>query len=150
MYSEVFAVQTYLREKEQMSSYIDKKYAGTEDDYRRELQNSCTAYLGNLHHNTKEEQIYLLFSKIAPVKRVIMGLDAHRYTPCGFCFIEFADSTSPKISRRYFSKTSIMNKHIYIDLDIGFAENRQYGRGISGGQIREERIKNMHKRRRVG
>jgi len=39
---------------------------------------------------TSEEQIVELFSKVASVKRVIMGLDRNQKTPCGFCFVEYA------------------------------------------------------------
>jgi len=46
-------------------------------------------YVGNLSFYTTEEQIYELFSKCGDVKRVVMGLDKYKKTPCGFCFIEY-------------------------------------------------------------
>jgi len=52
------------------------------------LQRSATLYVGNLSFFTKEEQIYELFMMCGDVKRVIMGLDRHNHTPCGFCFVE--------------------------------------------------------------
>jgi len=56
---------------------------------RRDLENTTTLYVGNLSFHTTEEQIYELFSKVGEVKRVIMGLDRNKKTPCGFCFVEF-------------------------------------------------------------
>jgi nuclear cap-binding protein subunit 2 len=52
------------------------------------LRNTTTLYVGNLSFYTTEEQIYELFSKCGDVKKVIMGLDKYKKTPCGFCFIE--------------------------------------------------------------
>lgn len=50
---------------------------------------SCTLYVGNLSFYTTEEQIFELFSKCGDVKRIIMGLDKFKKTPCGFCFVEY-------------------------------------------------------------
>ena len=52
------------------------------------LCNSTTLYVGNMSFYTTEEQIYELFGKCGEVKRVVMGLDKFKRTPCGFCFIE--------------------------------------------------------------
>jgi nuclear cap-binding protein subunit 2 len=49
---------------------------------------SATLYVGNLSFYTTEEQIYELFSKCGDIKRIIMGLDRNKKTPCGFCFAE--------------------------------------------------------------
>lgn len=53
------------------------------------LKNSCTLYVGNLSFYTTEEQIHELFSKCGDVKRIVMGLDKVKKTPCGFCFVEY-------------------------------------------------------------
>ena len=57
-----------------------------EQDYK--LRNSRTLYVGNLSYYTTEEQIHELFSKCGAVKRIVMGLDKFKKTPCGFCFVE--------------------------------------------------------------
>ena len=49
-----------------------------------------TLYIGNLSFFTTEEQIHEAFSKCGEVKRVIMGLDRNKRTPCGFAFVEYA------------------------------------------------------------
>ncbi|KAI5189813.1 nuclear cap-binding protein subunit 2 [Nematocida sp. AWRm77] len=138
-------VLEYLKADEAKSRYIDKTYAGTEEDYKKELLSSSTVYVGNLSRRTKEEQLYLLFSQSGKLRRVIMGLDAKTTSPCGFCFVEFTDGSTPIHARQMLARYMLDGKHIYIDLDSGFAENRQYGRGVGGGQAREDFVK---KRRR--
>ena len=59
------------------------------DDYEIRLSASTTLYIGNLSFFTSEDQIYELFSMCGDVKRVIMGLDKFKKTPCGFCFVEY-------------------------------------------------------------
>ncbi|EHL01969.1 putative Nuclear cap-binding protein subunit 2 [Glarea lozoyensis 74030] len=65
---------------------------------------------------TTEEQIHELFAKCGEIKRLIMGLDRFNKTPC----------------------TKLDERIIRTDLDPGFQEGRQYGRGKSGGQVRDE------------
>lgn len=62
---------------------------GTRDELEAKLLTTCTLYVGNLAFYTTEEQIYELFSKAGDIKRVIMGLDRFKKTPCGFCFVEY-------------------------------------------------------------
>ena len=116
--------------------------------------------MGNLSFYTTEEQIYELFSKAGDVKRVIMGLDRNTKSPCGFCFVECvtrlpasvgalaekADFREHRYFRpehainclRYISGTKLDERIIRADLDPGYKEGRQYGRGKSGGQVRDE------------
>jgi nuclear cap-binding protein subunit 2 len=63
-------------------------FQGSRTDQERLLRNSTTLYVGNLSFYTTEEQIYELFSKCGDVKKVVMGLDKYKKTPCGFCFVE--------------------------------------------------------------
>ena len=52
------------------------------------LKKSSTLYVGNLSYFTTEEQVYELFSRVGDIRRVIMGIDRYKKTPCGFCFVE--------------------------------------------------------------
>jgi hypothetical protein len=70
-------------------AYIDKEWITRPDEYRKALEQSATVYIGNLAFFTTEEQIWELFSKIGEIKRIIMGLDSVKRTPCGFCFVEY-------------------------------------------------------------
>ncbi|CAG8584403.1 14005_t:CDS:2, partial [Racocetra fulgida] len=94
------------------SSYKDQQYQGTSTDLAKDLSNSTTLYVGNLSFYTTEEQIYELFSKVGEIKRIIMGLDKFQKTP--------------------------YERIIRTDLDPGYREGRQFGRGRSGGQVRDE------------
>ena len=64
------------------------KNQGTQDEFQERLSQSTTLYVGNLSFYTSEEQIYEIFNKVGDVKRIIMGLDRFKKTPCGFCFVE--------------------------------------------------------------
>ncbi|KAF8652676.1 hypothetical protein AX16_004183 [Volvariella volvacea WC 439] len=108
------------------------------------LAKSTTLYVGNLSFYTTEEQIYELFAKCASpesgggIKRIIMGLDRNTRTPCGFCFVEYYTHEEALAAMRYISGTKLDERVIRCDLDLGYKEGRQFGRGKSGGQVRDE------------
>lgn len=87
---------------------------------------------------TTEEQIHELFSKCGEVKRLVMGLDRFQKTPCGFCFVEYYTHQDALDCMKYIGGTKLDERLIRCDLDPGFQEGRQYGRGKSGGQVRDE------------
>ena len=62
---------------------------GTKEAQSVALLRTTTLYVGNLSFHTTEEQIHELFSRAGDIKRIIMGLDKIRKTPCGFCFVEY-------------------------------------------------------------
>lgn len=95
---------------------------------------SATIYIGHLMLNTTEEQIYEVFSQCGRIKRVIMGLNAHDQSPTGFCFVVFRSPKGALDSVKYLNKTKINGRTIEIDLDSGFEDGRQYGRGENGAQ----------------
>ncbi|KAF2673283.1 RNA-binding domain-containing protein [Microthyrium microscopicum] len=108
------------------------------------LRDATTLYVGNLHglisqsFYTTEEQIHELFSKCGEIKRLVMGLDRFQKTPCGFCFVEYYNHQDALDCMKYVGGTKLDERIIRTDLDEGFVEGRQYGRGKSGGQVRDE------------
>lgn len=74
------------------------------------------------------------------VKRVVMGLDRFKKTPCGFCFVEYFTREGAENAQNYINGTKLDSRIIRTDWDIGFVEGRQYGRGKSGGQVIMELI----------
>ncbi|KZO95166.1 RNA-binding domain-containing protein [Calocera viscosa TUFC12733] len=126
------------------STYKDSKSNVDRARQTEILSKSCTLYIGNLSFYTTEEQIYELFSKCATpeegggLKRIIMGLDRNQKTPCGFCFVEFYTHAEALACMRYVSGTKLDERIIRCDLDLGYQEGRQFGRGKSGGQVRDE------------
>ncbi|RKP32966.1 RNA-binding domain-containing protein [Metschnikowia bicuspidata] len=93
-----------------------------------------TVYVGNLTHFTTEEQIHELFSKCGAIDRIIMGLDRNKLTPCGFCFVIYKSQEGSFNAVKYLKGTYLDGQGLEIDLDPGFREGRQFGRGIFGGQ----------------
>eukprot|EP01137_Pigoraptor_chileana_P000658 Opistho-2@37160 len=120
------------------SLYRDTKFRGNEDEQENKLRESVTMYVGNLSFYTKEEQIYELFSKCGEIKRIIMGLDRFKKTPCGFCFVEYYTRPESEFCMKYVNGTVLDDRVIRTDWDAGFVEGRQFGRGRSGGQVRDE------------
>ncbi|KAL4917218.1 small subunit of nuclear cap-binding protein complex [Aspergillus aurantiobrunneus] len=102
------------------------------------LRDATTLYVGNLSFYTTEEQIHELFSKCGEIKRLVMGLDRYHKTPCGFCFVEYYTHQDALDCLKYIGGTKLDERIIRTDLDPGFEEGRQYGRGKSGGQVRDE------------
>lgn len=92
-------------------------------------------YVGNLAFTTREEQVYDVFSRVGHIKRIIMGLDKVRRTPCGFCFVTFFNRRDAEDSVAFLNGTLLDERPIRVDIDWGFMEGRQFGRGKSGGQV---------------
>ncbi|KAI1625410.1 hypothetical protein EDD37DRAFT_562846 [Exophiala viscosa] len=125
-----------------------RKYGRDQPDDREEeakkaaedelLKDATTLYVGNLSFYTTEEQIHELFSKCGEIKRLVMGLDRFQKTPCGFCFVEYYTHQDALDCMKYIGGTKLDERVIRTDLDAGFQEGRQYGRGRSGGQVRDE------------
>lgn len=102
----------------------------------KDLAISSTIYVGNLSFFTSEEQIYELFSTTGEIKRIIMGLDRIKKTPCGFCFVEYYDREDALDCMKFVNGTKLDERVIRTDIDPGFKPGRQFGRGKSGGQVR--------------
>jgi len=118
--------------------YRDSRFDGSRSELERKLSQSSTLYVGNLSFYTTEEQIYALFSKCGEIKRIIMGLDRVKKTPCGFCFVEYMNREAATAAMKWINGTRLDDRYIRTDWDAGFTESRQYGRGQSGGQVRDE------------
>lgn len=67
-----------------------------------------------------------------------MGLDRNKKTPCGFCFVELYTREDATDCVKYLSGTKLDDRVIRVDWDTGFHPSRQFGRGASGGQVRDE------------
>eukprot|EP00126_Sphaerothecum_destruens_P007025 Sdes_comp19651_c0_seq1m11454 len=67
-----------------------------------------------------------------------MGLDRVKKTPCGFCFVEYYQLQDAQDCVSFISGLRVDERVIRVDKDAGFVEGRQYGRGRSGGQVRDE------------
>ena len=102
------------------------------------IKYSTCLYVGNLSYFTTEIQLYELFSRCGKLERIIMGLNKQTKSPCGFCFVEYLDRESARIAILSLNNTYLDNRLIRVDWDVGLEEGRQYGRGITGCQRRDE------------
>ncbi|EDW67095.1 nuclear cap-binding protein subunit 2B [Drosophila virilis] len=121
-----------------LSSYRDQHFKGSRSEQERSLRDSTTLYVGNLSFYTTEEQIHELFSRCGDVRIIVMGLDKYKKTPCGFCFVEYYTRAEAEAAMRFVNGTRLDDRLIRVDWDAGFVEGRQYGRGKTGGQVRDE------------
>jgi len=131
--------ELYHSENAPQRVYWDRKYYVSFDKQAEAMRESCTLYVGNLSFYTNEIQINETFSKAGPVKRVIMGLNREKKTPCGFCFVEYYTRENALDCLRYVNGTVCDGRIIRCELDAGYKPGRQFGRGHSGGQVRDER-----------
>ncbi|XP_055326937.1 nuclear cap-binding protein subunit 2 [Sitodiplosis mosellana] len=122
----------------ELSSYRDQHFKGTRGEQEKLLKITATLYVGNMSFYTTEEQIHELFSRCGDIRRIIMGLDKYKKTPCGFCFLEYYVRDDAENAMRYINGTRLDDRIVRVDWDAGFIEGRQYGRGKSGGQVRDE------------
>ncbi|CAA6671525.1 unnamed protein product [Spirodela intermedia] len=127
-----------FKDLSKLSAYRDRRFPGTQEEYDHALQTSTTLYIGNLSFYTTEEQVYELFSRAGEIKKIIMGLDKNTKTPCGFCFVLYYSRDDAEDAVKYISGTILDDRPIRVDFDWGFEEGRQWGRGRSGGQVRDE------------
>lgn len=72
-----------------------------------------------------------------------MGLNSFTKTPCGFAFAEYYTTEHAAACLNNVSGTICDDRQIRCDMDAGFKPGRQFGRGQSGGQTRDERRKEI-------
>ncbi|GAB2273569.1 Nuclear cap-binding protein subunit 2 [Dionaea muscipula] len=127
-----------FKDPSKLSAYRDRRFPGTQEEFEHALKTSTTVYIGNMSFYTTEEQVYELFSRVGEIKKITMGLDKNTKTPCGFCFVLYYSREDTEDAVKYISGTILDDRPIRVDFDWGFQEGRQWGRGRSGGQVRDE------------
>ena len=103
------------------------------------LQNSRTVYVGNLSFNTTENQIFSLFSQVGPIEQLILGINKQTEKFCGFCFVIYYERQGALKACNCLHGSTLDGRLIKVEIDVGFEEGRQYGRGLSGNQVRDEK-----------
>lgn len=129
--------------------YWDRSHYDSPESQMRALAQSKTLYVGNLAFSTRSNNILSHFSLIGNVRKIHMGLDRFRKTPCGFCFVEYYRRQDALQAVAHLTETKLDTRVIRVELDAGFQPGRQYGRGVSGGQVRDDR-RNRHDPARSG
>jgi nuclear cap-binding protein subunit 2 len=129
--------------------YWDRSHYDSPESQTKALAQSKTLYVGNLAFSTRSHNVLSHFSQIGPVRKIYMGLDRVHKTPCGFCFCEYYNRSDALQAVAHLTETKLDGRVIRVELDAGFQPGRQYGRGVSGGQVRDER-RNRHDPARSG
>ena len=125
-------------EIQNQSEYHDWRSGLTKEDYQRRLKTSTTLYVGNLSFYTQESQLLELFSMCGSVKNCHMGLNKQSFRPCGFCFVEYHTREEARLAIDCLNLAMLDQKKIRVDWDYGFLPSRRFGRGRTGGQVRDE------------
>ena len=128
--------------------YWDRSHYESHEAQIAALKKSSTLYVGNLAFTTSTRHIMSHFRGVGPVKQVHLGLDRIKKTPCGFCFVEYERRRHALAAVSVLSGTKLDGSIIRVELDAGFQQGRQYGRGAKGGQVRHDRKNQGLKRSR--
>lgn len=104
------------------------------------LAHSTTLYIGNLSFTTREEQLLSTLSlpTLHYPATLHMGLNSLTKQPCGFAFLAFSTSQQAHTTRAVMHGLQVDERTVGVDLDQRFKAGREWGRGKSGGQIRDE------------
>mmetsp|Transcript_19263 Transcript_19263/g.54634 ORF Transcript_19263/g.54634 Transcript_19263/m.54634 type:complete len:229 (-) Transcript_19263:71-757(-) len=129
----------FANAQQESKFYWDRSHYNSPEAQIRALEDSSTLYIGNLAFSTRSHHIRTHFAQLGPVKTVVLGLDRFRKTPCGFCFVEYRKREDALLAIANLSGTKLDGRIIRVELDAGFIEGRQFGRGASGGQVRDDR-----------
>jgi nuclear cap-binding protein subunit 2 len=123
--------------------YFDKKSGLTEEEIKAREAKSTTVYVGKYpfrgSNAVTEAQIYTVFSQCGQIKRIIMGINRIDKSAAGFCFVEYFEREAALAAVRYLNKSELSGRPMLVDIDRGFEEGRQFGRGDSGYQVSDEK-----------
>jgi len=131
----------FSESRNQKLEYIDKEIRRNPEEvkkYKERKENSTTIYVGSLPFDMRESHIYSTFIQCGPIKRIIIGVNKNTNKPIGFCFVEFFTRESAEIAIKCGEQTKICGRKIRVDIDVGFEEGRQYGKGANGYQRADE------------
>ena len=111
---------------------------GRPEAQARAAYTSRTAYVGNLAFVTTDVQLYALFSRAGTIDRVVMGINRETKQPCGFAYVIFMERRGAVDAVNLLHNTVLDERVVKVEMDKGFHEGKQYGRGALGGQVRDE------------
>ena len=102
------------------------------------MKASSTVYVGNVSFYTTERQLLDFFAACGPISNLHIGLNSVSYHPCGFCFVEYAKRSDAALAINTLNRSVMDGQVIRVDWDWGFEPRRQFGRGRTGGQVRDD------------
>jgi nuclear cap-binding protein subunit 2 len=111
---------------------------GRAEAQARASYTSRTVYVGNLAFVTTDVQLYGAFSRCGAIDRVVMGINRETKAPCGFAFVIFMRRSDAVEAVATLNGAVLDERIVKVEMDKGFHEGKQYGRGTTGGQVRDE------------
>ena len=129
----------FANSTEDKKLYWDRSHYDSPESQMKALAKSGTLYIGNMAFSTRSYNVHSHFSQIGPVRRVVMGVDRFQKTPCGFGFVEYFHREDALLAISNLTSTKLDGRFIRVELDAGFQPGREYGRGTSGGQVRDDK-----------
>ena len=118
--------------------YWDRRTFPTYDDAKNALHKSDTVYVGNLTFYATEPQISAFFSSCGDVRQIFMGLNRVTRTPCGFAFVQYFTHEAAKLAVDMLNNAKFDERIIKVEMDPGYKDGRQWGRGKTGGQASDD------------
>ena len=115
--------------------YWDRSQYVSKDSYMNSLHKTSTVYVGNLTFSTRSSHLKALFSTLGPVNDLRMGLNRYTRSFCGFAFVEYVHRNNALDAVVYLTGIKLDGRVIRVELDTGFTPGREFGGGISGGQV---------------
>ncbi|KAI5150769.1 nuclear cap-binding protein subunit 2 [Enteropsectra breve] len=131
-------LEKYILGEQAKHVYREKTFQGSDEEYVAVLQNSSTLYITNIKYDIEEVRLWHLFGMAGEVRRVIMGINSNKLTPCGFAFVEYYNKEDAETAREFLKGFMLDGKPLAIDKDMGFVEGRQFGRGIFGNKMKRD------------
>ena len=118
--------------------YWDRRTFPTYDDAKNALEGSDTVYIGNLTFYSTESQISAFFSSCGEVRAIKMGLNRMSRTPCGFAFVQYFTHEAAQLAVDILNGSKFDERIIKVEMDPGYKDGRQWGRGKTGGQASDD------------
>lgn len=136
----------YVDRKALLASPSEEAYYAARD---KQVAESRTVYVGNLGFYTSEAQLLHHFSGVGRVEDVIMGLNSISRQPAGFAFVVFEEQTAAAAAVACLHLSRVDDRVIRVSWDMGRVRDtgRFWGRGFTGGQIRDEYRHSLDKAR---
>lgn len=129
----------FANSTEDKKLYWDRSHYDSPESQMKALTKSSTVYIGNMSFSTRSFNVLSHFSQVGAVRKVVMGMDRFQKTPCGFGFVEYAHREDALLAIANLTSSMLDGRAIRVELDAGFQPGRQYGRGPSGGQVRDDK-----------
>jgi len=105
---------------------------GTSED----RSSSSSLFVGNIPNYFREGEVREFFEKFGKVNKVSIGMNKKGMA---YSFVQYAERKDAETAYDTVNKgPAVDGFKLRVDWDVGFREGRQYGRGKSGGQVRDE------------